>query len=357
MRLGTRLRDLIGFFRRTERTRVTAAREAVTHVILLDGTMSSLDEGDETNVGLLYKLLDSNPPDTRLSIYYEAGVQWTDWSATLDVIEGRGINRQIRRAYGWLASRYRPGDTIFLIGFSRGAYAARSLAGVIGHVGLLTREFATERMVREAYRHYQCDTNDTVAESFRKRFCRPEVEIEAVAVFDTVKALGFRAPFVWKWAEVKHAFHNHHLGPHVRHGFHALALDETREAFQPVLWTTPHDHIGHVEQVWFSGSHGDIGGQLNGACDARPYTNIPLVWMIEKLERCALPLPDDWRSRYPTDVNAPRVGSWRGWGRFFLARKKRTIGADPSERLHPTVPLASRAATLPLADVETLQTS
>ena len=350
MTLGARLRDLMGFFRRTERRQVSSANEPVSHVILLDGTMSSLDEGDETNVGLIYKFLTEVASENRLSLYYEAGVQWTDWAATLDVIEGRGINRQIRRAYGWLASRYRPGDEIFLIGFSRGAFAVRSLAGVIGHVGLLRQECATERMVREAYRHYQCETHASTAESFRTRFCHAETEIEAVAVFDTVKALGFRAPFVWKWAEVKHAFHNHHLGPHVRHGFHALALHETREAFAPVLWTTPKDHTGHVEQVWFPGSHGDVGGQLNGAYEARPFTNIPLTWMLEKLERCALPLPDDWRLRLPTDPDAPRVGSWRGWGRLFLARGKRTVGADPSETLHATAKGAAESTGLALTD-------
>ncbi|KPU84533.1 hypothetical protein JI58_03340 [Marinosulfonomonas sp. PRT-SC04] len=70
-------------------------------------------------------------PSQHLSLRYESGIQWLHCRSTLDVITGRGINRQIRRAYGFLASRYRVGDRIFLLGFSRGAYAARSLAGVI----------------------------------------------------------------------------------------------------------------------------------------------------------------------------------------------------------------------------------
>ena len=356
MSVSSRLHGLLGFFRRTRRTEVAQTREPVTHVILLDGTMSSLTSGDETNVGLIFKLLQETARNERVSLFYEAGVQWTDWAATLDVIEGRGINRQIRRAYGWLASRYRLGDTIFLIGFSRGAYAVRSLAGAIGHIGLLQKTHATERLVREAYRHYQCDAGDATARRFRESYCHESVVIEAVAVFDTVKALGFRAPFVWKWAEVKHAFHNHRLGPHVRHGFHAIALDETREAFAPVLWTTPPGHQGHVEQVWFAGSHGDIGGQLSGAYPARPFTNIPLVWMLEKLEACNLPMPKHWRLRFPTDPHAPRVGSWRGWGRLFLARKKRSIGYDASETIHPTAGHAAASVVgIPRTDTSPLE--
>ena len=68
---------------------------------------------------------------------------------------------------------------------------------------------------------------------------------------------------------------------------------------------------------------GDVGGQLSGFDEARPFANIPLVWMVEKLEACALPLPEDWRSRFPTDPDAPHVGSWRGWGKYFVARRKR----------------------------------
>ena len=340
MSLRERLRGLVGFFRRTERHvqqhQPPALRERVDHVILLDGTMSVLDDGEETNVGLIYKLLDEASHSRRIAILYEAGNQWEDWSKTLDIIEGRGINRQIQRAYGWLASHYRPGDRIFLIGYSRGAYAARSLAGVIDEVGLLKAEHATERLVREAYRHYRFEPDAEVHEAFVAAHCHRDVPIEMIGAFDTVKSLGFRAPFVWKWEEVKHAFHNHALGPHVRHGFHALALDENREAFAPVLWECPPDHAGVVEQVWFRGSHGDVGGQLAGFYPARRLANIPLVWMLERIERCDLSLPDNWRSRFPTDPDAQSVGTWRGWGKYFLARKRRSVGQDPTESIHPT---------------------
>ena len=348
----TRVKELLGFFRRTEKKSPHRKREPTDHVILVDGTMSVLDDGEETNVGLIYKLLAEGGEGRPINYLYEAGNQWEDWSSTLDIIEGRGINRQIKRAYGWLASRYEPGDRIFLIGFSRGAYAVRSLAGVIDMVGLLQREHATERMIRDAYRHYKETPDSEACAEFRAAYCRDDTPIEAVAVFDTVKALGFRAPFVWKWEEVKHAFHNHHLGPSIQPGFHALALDETRAAYKPVLWETDPEWNGHVEQVWFRGSHGDVGGQLNGYNVARPLSNIALCWMLTKLERCELALPKDWRSRFPTDADAPSVGSWRGWARFFLAREERVIGADASEKLHPlSEGRSKRGNGLPVADL------
>ena len=344
MGLRDRLRGLMGFIRRTKREVRQATREPVDHVILLDGTMSTLDEGDETNVGLIYKLLDEVSASRPVALLYEAGNQWEDWSKTLDIIEGRGINRQIRRCYGWLASRYREGDRVFLIGYSRGAYAVRSLVGVIDQIGLLKPEHATERAIRDVYRLYQTGANQTASTEFADAYCHADVPIEVVGVFDTVKSLGFRAPFVWKWEEVKHSFHNHHLSSIVKHGYHALALDETREAYTPVLWECHDGFKGRVEQVWFRGSHGDIGGQLSGFHDARPLSNIPLVWMLEKLAACSLPLPDGWRARFPMDADGPSCGSWRGWGKYFLARKKRVVGSDPSESLHPSALGRSRRA-------------
>ncbi|MDA8587163.1 DUF2235 domain-containing protein [Rhodobacteraceae bacterium] len=342
MTLMSRIRGLAGFFRRTERVHQSATPEPVDHIVLLDGTMSSLEEGSETNVGLIYKLLCSSEDAERLSIFYEAGNQWSDWSKTLDIIEGRGINRQIRRVYEWLSSRYRPGDRIFLIGFSRGAYAIRSLGGVIDEVGLLRKEHTSEHNVHEAYRRYREGANDCPV--FSKEHCHVDVPIEMIGVFDTVKSLGFRAPFVWKWADIKHSFHNHRLGKHVRRGYHALALDETREAFRPVLWKCPKGHEGQVEQMWFRGSHGDVGGQLSGFKEARLLSNIPLHWMLEKAELSGLDLPEDWRERFPTDEDARSAGTWRGWSKYFLARKKRVVGEDLSETIHPTAIGRSRRA-------------
>jgi uncharacterized protein (DUF2235 family) len=309
-------------------------RGPVTHVIILDGTLSSLETEGQTNAGRAYTLL--RETGSAVSIYYEPGLQWRDWRSTLDVAMGRGINRQIRRAYGYLASRYRPGDRIFMLGYSRGAYAVRSLAGVIDQVGLLRAENATERNIRTAYRHYEYTPDSATARAFAHAHCHATIEIEAIGVWDTVKSLGINAPLLWRLTEPRHAFHNSDLGHAVKNGFQALAMHESRLAFAPVLWQTHAGFEGQVEQVWFRGTHGDIGGQLGGFEAARPLANIPLVWLLSRLEDCGLPLPAGWKLRFEQDAQAPSVGTWRGYGKMFMSRKKRVIGADVSERIHET---------------------
>ncbi|MBC7132098.1 MAG: DUF2235 domain-containing protein [Roseovarius sp.] len=319
-----------------EKTAFGHRRGPVDHVLILDGTMSTLASGCETNAGLSYKLL-CEVAGPGLSIFYEAGIQWRDWRATGDIVLGSGINRQIRRAYGYLASRYRPGDRIFLLGYSRGAYAVRSLAGVIDRIGLLRADAATERNVQAAYRHYECNPDSAAARAFARAHCHGATHVEMIGVWDTVKALGLRVPILWRFRADRHGFHNHHLGHTTRHGFHALALDETRRAYEPVLWECPPGFDGHVEQVWFRGTHSDVGGQLCGFEAARPLANIPLVWMLERMEGCGLRLPEGWRARFEMDVHAPSTGTWRGWSKLLLRRGPRVVGRDPSERIHESV--------------------
>ncbi len=339
-RLNNALRWLFRLPARAQTRTRPYKRGRVDHVVILDGTMSSLEPGNETNAGLAYRLLCEVASSAQMSIRYEQGVQWRSWRDAIAVAEGRGINRQIRRAYGFIASRYRPGDRIFLLGYSRGAYAVRSLAGVIDRVGLLRPEHATERNIRQVYRHYQTGPDTANARAFATRCCHPgTVEIEMVGVWDTVKALGNRLPVMWRYSQPRYAFHTTRLGASIRHGFHALAIDETRETYAPVLWRTDPAWPGVLEQVWFRGAHGDIGGQLGGFEAARPLSNIPFVWMMEKLEGCGLRLPDGWQARFPQDVNAPSVGTFSGWGKLFIIRRRRVIGRDPSESIHPSVAL------------------
>lgn len=334
-RLRNKLFGWLGRPLRSEHSAEVKPRGPLTHVIILDGTLSSLEPGFETHAGMTYRLC--REMGSQVSVFYEAGVQWNSWRNTVDVMMGRGINRQIRRAYGYLASRYRPGDRIFLFGYSRGAFAVRSLAGVIDMVGLLRAEHATVRNIRNAYRHYQYYPFNQQADKFKQTFCHPEVSIEMIGVWDTVKALGFKLPLLWRSSEDQHAFHNHQLGRSIRNGFQALALDETRRAYTPELWYSSPDFPGRVEQVWFRGTHGDIGGHLNGYEPARPLANISLVWMLEHAEACGLPLPATWRARFYTDPDAPSHGTWRGWGKIFVLRSARVIGRDPSESVHHTV--------------------
>ncbi len=305
--------------------------------------MSTLADGMQSNVGLIYQLLKQHNPATRRTLYYEKGLQFEGWSRIGDLASGRGINRQIRRAYGYLASHYREGDRIYLFGYSRGAFAVRSLAGLIDRVGLLRREHATERAVQLAYRHYATDPDRPAAGAFSRRFCHAEAQIDGVFVFDTVKALGLRIPLLWMLTDPRNAFHNHNLGFTIKRGFQALALDETRVLFAPVLWECEQGCNHDVEQMWFRGAHGDIGGQIGTVEGARKLSNIPLVWMLERAQACGLDLPPGWQGRFECDPDAPMVGTWSSWGKLFLYRRRRVMLRDPSERIHASVGVKHRA--------------
>lgn len=312
-------------------------RPRQVHVVILDGTLSRLDRVNSSNAGRIWELLRDGPAASRPNVFYEEGLQLRDWRSVPAVLAGRGLNRQIRRAYAFLAASWRPGDRIFLFGYSRGAFAVRSLAGLIDRIGLLKPHRARPAMIEALYRHYRADPDSPRARAFAQRFCHAKVDIEMIGVFDTVRALGWRLPVLHGRAERLHGFHSHQLGASIRHGYHALALDERRLAYAPVLWSTPQDWPGHVEQVWFRGNHGDVGGQLAGFAPARPLANIPLVWMLEHAERCGLVLPLGWADRFPCDPDAPSTGPLRGWAKYFLRRRARKVGMDPSERLAPSV--------------------
>ncbi|KEO50733.1 DUF2235 domain-containing protein [Thioclava pacifica] len=340
---------LISTFRRrsperAEARQVAHGRGPLDHVVLLDGTMGSLRADRLTSIGLIYRFLRRAAP--KVSVYYGRGLQWREWHDVSDVWFGFGVNKQIERAYGWLAMRYRPGDRVFLIGYSRGAFAARSLAGMIERVGLLRPEHAIERNTRLAWRHYEGETPAPIMTGFRHSLCHERVPIEMVGVFDTVQALGVRLPFFWLVREAQVRFHDHQLGQSVNHGYQALALDETRSVLEPMVWDSEGTGATRIEQCWFRGAHGDIGGQLGHFGDARPLANIPLVWMLEKAETLGLALPPGWQQEFPRDPGAPSVGTWGGWAKLFWLRAPRVVGRDPSEGLHDSVTLPERSRAL-----------
>lgn len=322
------------------------------HVIILDGTLCNLHPDQISNAGLAYQLISQPIEGVRRRVYYEQGLQWQGWRHLRQLAEGRGVQGQIRRAYGWLASQYRPGDRIYLLGYSRGAYGVRALAGVIDRMGLLRHDQATARMIRDLFRLDDGDLAGITAGAqgrkaaiaqFRARHCHGLCPIEMIGVWDTVKAMGLRLPFFWLFRKPEVEFRDHALGAGVQNAFHALALDETRLAFEPVMWRGPASRRVWLEQVWFRGAHADIGGQLGNANRPRGLSNIPLVWMMGRAEACGLRLPAGWARAYPCDPTTPLVGSWHGWGKLFLLREKRKICQDPSEQLHPTA--------MPLPDV------
>lgn len=320
-------------------------RPSRTHVVIIDGTLSRLDEGDETNAGLLYKLLLDVGPSVAQSVRYDPGVQAEGLSKWLHIAAGIGVNRAILDGYAVLSSRYEPGDDIMIFGFSRGAYAARSLAGFIGRIGLIKRANATERRIQRAFRLYEAETIGAAASDFTSEFCHPEAPIKVLGVWDTVKALGLPYPILNRLAPMATEFHDHNLSPNTRNAFHALAIDENRASYEPLPWRISEGTTARVEQAWFPGAHADIGGQVAGVHRARTLSNIPLVWMLDRAEACGLILPDGWRDEFPCDAAAPMHGAYRGSAKLFVARKPRVVGRCSSEFVHVSV--AERQHKLP----------
>jgi uncharacterized protein (DUF2235 family) len=307
----------------------------------MDGTLSSLDEGFETNAGLTYKLCresaNTGHNGTNMMVRYEAGIQWDSFGDTMDVIEGRGINKQIQRVYGGLASRYRPGDKIYLFGYSRGAYAVRSLAGFIDKVGLLRSQEATVRNITAGYRHYQSDPNAHAVRLFAAKYCHKNVRIDMLGVWDTVAAVGLHFPLIWRFSRVFHDFHDLKPPLCARKSYHVLAYHERRRAYAPVMFETNPTSDQVLQQMWFPGTHGDVGGQLSGHNPERKLSNATLIWMLDKAEQSGLALPKGWRMRFLADPHGVSIGMNKGWGKFFWWRRKRTVGRDSSEVIHPAV--------------------
>ncbi len=313
------------------------ARPSRRHIYIIDGTLSRIEDGDETNAGLLYKLLSEGGAQAQQTVGYHPGVQAEGLLKWLNIAAGIGINRSIMAGYATLSSRYRPGDSIMLFGYSRGAYAVRSLAGLIGRIGMLRAEEATERRVARVFRYYEATKTSPAAKDFCDAYCHSNVNIEVLGVWDTVKALGLPYPILNRLAPMATEFHDHSLLNNTRNAFQALALDENRTSYAPLPWRIKKNYKGHVEQMWFAGAHADVGGQVWQRPQSRGLSNIPLIWMLERAEACGLKLPDGWRDEFPQNPLAPMYGAYRGKGKLFIGRAPRTVGLCSSEDVHHTV--------------------
>jgi len=220
---------------------------------------------------------------------------------------GTGLIARIVRGYTFLSRNYAEGDRIFIIGFSRGAYTARALAGLIAGMGLLNARkinladkggaYKLGAAVWHAQRQQRLQDNpdwlgkiEQIVEDAPGFFTSPppadqlvKVQIDTVAVWDTVGALGIPEYNVKEHARVDSLqFVDLTLSPKVSRGFHAVAVDEMREDFTPTLW---HPDPGRITQMLFPGAHGDGGGGYPETNDESGLSGGTLAWMREELAR------------------------------------------------------------------------
>lgn len=282
-------------------------------VLCLDGTWNSYK--DHTNVSRLHALTPNLPGGAGVTEeqikYYDEGVGNGSFDRIGGGLLGMGLSKNICQAYAWLVRNYLDGDQTFIFGFSRGAYTARSLAGLIARCGIarLARRIDPDAMAERAYGIYRGSaTDNSEAQAFRNNESR-EVRIDFLGVWDTVGALG--APSL-KFAE---KFHNTGLCANVANAYHAIAIDEHRAAYDVVLWT---DNPGNarMEQRWFPGAHANVGGGYED--DLLP--DLSLKWMLNKACDCGLYLgqrnnepitPDDALPLDRSEYRSPVRDSYR----------------------------------------------
>ncbi|MCG8605741.1 DUF2235 domain-containing protein [bacterium] len=333
-------------------------------VVCYDGTGNEYGSNNTNVVGVFESIV----RDQEQSAFYDPGVgTFSFWGRTLGrkigtllgKAFGTGLQQNIEDGYEYLMNRFEPGDNLFLFGFSRGAYTARALAGMIHRFGLLQK--GSKNLIPYVSKMYT-KREFNVAEEFKKSFCH-ECKPHFIGIWDTVGSLGFITGK--KFFDTK-------LNPDVAHGYHAIAIDEQRKKFPVSLWDETKQVDGQViEQVWFAGVHSDVGGWYT----ERHLSDISFAWMMDKAEACGLKLLTHWKDRLDQNASGvqheSRNGFWKLWrpvrrkipeGAMIhqsvfdrmkntaynpTIPKKHKVVSNPSYPMPTTPPAASRSSTSP----------
>ena len=318
-------------------------------VLTLDGTWNNVE--DNTNVWRLHQMIARQSADgCPQLVYYTPGVGTARGERLRGGSLGFGLDRDIVAAYRWLMGNYDQGDEIFLFGFSRGAFTARSLAGMIVRCGLLRP--GSPLSVEELFHRYRLDDkapslvelyerDDLNADERRLLRHSRRVPIKMIGVWDTVGALGVPFGNIPGISRKRLGFHNTRLSTIFEHAYHALAIDEHRRAFAPTLWTrfvpsVPDDPGKRrtrptiVEQRWFAGAHANVGGGIAGD----DMSQLPLAWLMEKAAALGVAYRGEVNLR-GHEIEGDISDSFRAfaWGFYALAklgkRHHRTIAPPP----------------------------
>jgi uncharacterized protein (DUF2235 family) len=307
-------------------------------VVCCDGTWNTPDQKDAaedtcTNVTkLALAVAPKDPAGVEQRTFYDKGVGTGSVDHLRGGALGVGLSTKVEEAYMFVVQNFELGDEVFLFGFSRGAYTARSTAGFIRNSGLLLPRY--ECKLDEAYNLYRDRTNATHPRSvearlFRKSYAQ-EIRIKCIGVWDTVGALGIpnlpTLPAIsshWK-------FHDVALSSYVDNAFQALAIDEQRKPFQPALWEQQPDSTGQtLEQVWFAGVHTNVGGGYRDS----GLSDLALQWMMAKAAARGLAFASMDGLLKPNARGALR--SSMTWYYALLGRSSRSVceqRVDPSGR-------------------------
>src|SRR5918995_4879008 len=290
-------------------------------VICSDGTGNSTIKGRGTNVFKLFEMIDLNGHQNDLNLdpqvaIYDDGVGTEDFKPLkiFAGVTGWGLSRNVKQLYKELCRIYDPGDRIFLFGFSRGAFTVRTLAGFILKCGIIDAQKqptakAFDGCVNRAYKAYRScyrtalmrllrgEASAATTEEFKVRFCyAQQIRIHFIGVWDTVDAVGlpFHVSDLINALIYRFKFPNQRLSEQVDHAYHALAVDDDRHSFHPLLWDQRAYNPGKsqkIEQVWFAGAHANVGGGY-------PKQGLSLTamhWLMTKAQNAGLRfIPDEY---------------------------------------------------------------
>ncbi len=354
----------------------TGATERRHIVVFSDGTGNSSAKLFKTNVWRLYEAVDTTHPGPRQLVAYDDGVGTSTFKplALLGGAFGVGLMRNVLDLYRFICRNYQDGDEIYAFGFSRGAFTIRVLVGLLTMVGVIRQQpdSATLNMLtNDAYREFrQCFKlqgggwlhRQTVARLRKLRDCsikwwrkttgRPhlkaadKIELRSIAfvgVWDTVAAYGFPIAEItkgidrWVWPL---SMPDYKLSEKVSVARHAVALDDERDTFHPLLWDEVHEDeliakgcVGsdRMRQVWFAGMHSDVGGGYSD--DSLSY--VSLMWMIDEAEKAGLRLRADTVKEYRENADSlgPIHDSRSGISAYYRYQPRKI-----SARLHPPDP-------------------
>lgn len=279
-------------------------------VVCCDGTQNEYSKCN-SNIVKLYSFLERNNNQVT---FYDPGVGTISTDIfgrfigskigmLLGSAFGYGLTENIEDAYEYIMNRYEPGDRLYLFGFSRGAFTVRALAGMLHKVGILQK--GSVNLIPYASKIYNTRNNDDIAKGFKETFSH-ECKLHFIGVFDTVASLGY---FFGK------KFFNAKLNPDVKYAYQAISIDEHRKKFPISLWNEETKNDNQIiEQVWFAGSHSDVGGGYK----EDEASDFPLSWMLSKAEKCGLKLTGDYYtdlapSTYSPILHESRTGFWKLW--------------------------------------------
>ncbi len=255
-------------------------------VICADGTWNrpeeDLNKDFPTNVLRLARAIKPIGSDgVPEQVFYDWGVG-SYYNQVVGGATGKGLHKNIMDDYRYIVQNYKPGDEIYLFGFSRGAYTIRCLCGLINNCGILKRPDAA--LIQTAFTLYKKPgaVNAPAGQNsvdFRNAHAHPSRKVRFVGVWDTVGAMGIPKSFLGLFDD-KDEFYDTKIGPNVEIARHAMAIDEHREDFAPTIWQ-PRPNMD-LKQVWFAGAHSNVGGSYKPDQDGSLTSDTPLAWMLRE---------------------------------------------------------------------------